>query len=144
MIPSKVKISGIEYEIAITENRKANDAGDILLGEIVYHDATIYINEEQNEQLREATLLHEIVHGILYHMGSEMNDNEKFIEGFSSGLHQVFSDNGWKFGDEQKLTTGAVPTQVINLTINNESGIKRIVRKLNEQVKQNTRMKGND
>jgi Zn-dependent peptidase ImmA (M78 family) len=69
----------------------------VLLGEITYAQATIYINEEQNDQLKEATLLHEIVHGILYHMGSELNDNEKFVEGFSSGLHQVFRDNGWSF-----------------------------------------------
>jgi Zn-dependent peptidase ImmA (M78 family) len=101
MLPSKVKISGIDYDISIAENRKANDDGDILMGEIVYHQASIYINEDLNEQLKEATLLHEIVHGILYHMGSEMNDNEKFVEGLSSGLHQVFRDNNWSLGGEE-------------------------------------------
>jgi Zn-dependent peptidase ImmA (M78 family) len=97
MLPSKVKISGIDYEVATGDPRNANEQGDILMGEITYHEATIYINDELNKQLKEATLLHEIVHGILYHMGSELNGNEKFVEGFASGLHQVFKDNHWSF-----------------------------------------------
>jgi Zn-dependent peptidase ImmA (M78 family) len=98
MIPSKVKISGIDYEIAIAEKRSL-DNGNILLGEISYHKATIYINQEQNEQMQQATLLHEIIHGILYHIGSELNDDEKIVEGLASGLHQVFRDNNWKMGE---------------------------------------------
>jgi Zn-dependent peptidase ImmA (M78 family) len=101
MLPSQVKISGIDYDIQIAEHKTVND-GDILMGEISYHKATIYINEQQNDQLQVATLLHEIVHGILYHMGHEMNDNEKFVEGFASGLHQVFRDNHWTFGGEKE------------------------------------------
>jgi Zn-dependent peptidase ImmA (M78 family) len=100
MLPEKVKISGIDYEIEIAEHQSVEN-GDILLGQISYSEAKIYINEEQNEQLRRATLLHEIVHGVLYHMGSELNDNEKFVEGFSSGLHQVFNDNNWTFGGDK-------------------------------------------
>jgi len=96
MLPKKVKISGIDYHVEIAEQRNTHE-GNVLQGEIVYGDATIYINEQQNEQMKEATLLHEIVHGILYHMGSELNDNEKFVEGFSSGLHQVFRDNKLTF-----------------------------------------------
>lgn len=101
MLPEKVKISGIDYQVEIAEHRIANDDGDKLLGQIDYGGSTIYINEDQNEQLKGATLLHEIVHGILYHMGSKQNDNEKFVEGLSSGLHQVFRDNGWTFGSEE-------------------------------------------
>jgi Zn-dependent peptidase ImmA (M78 family) len=100
MLPSKVKISGIDYDIKIAEPKSVENG--VLMGEITYHEATIYINEEQNDQLKVATLLHEIVHGILYHMGSEMNDNEKFVEGFASGLHQVFRDNNWTFGGEKE------------------------------------------
>jgi hypothetical protein len=99
MLPSKVKICGIDYEVFEAEPRQANERGDILMGEITYHEATIYINDSINEQLKNSTFLHEVVHGILYHMGSEMNDNEKFVEGFASGLHQVFRDNNWRFND---------------------------------------------
>lgn len=98
MLPNKVKISGIDYDVQITEHQTTDEG--VLLGQISYSEAVIYINEEQNDQLKAATLLHEIVHGILYHMGSEMNDDEKFVEGFSSGLHQVFKDNEWDFGTE--------------------------------------------
>jgi uncharacterized protein YjaZ len=100
MLPSKVKISGIDYSITVAEHKDAGEE-NFLCGEISYHKTTIYINEEQNDQQRAATLIHEIVHGILYHMGSEMNDNEKFVEGFASGLHQVFRDNNWTFGGEK-------------------------------------------
>lgn len=97
-LPEKVKISGIDYKIEVAEHRPADDEGGVLLGEITYHHAAIYINEDQSEQMRQATLIHEIVHGILHHMGSELNDNEKFVEGFSSGLHQVMRDNHWTIG----------------------------------------------
>jgi Zn-dependent peptidase ImmA (M78 family) len=100
MLPSKVKISGIDYHIEIAEHKSVENG--VLMGEITYDKATIYINEELNDQLQVSTLLHEIVHGILYHMGSEMNDNEKFVEGFASGLHQVFKDNNWTFGGEKE------------------------------------------
>lgn len=101
MLPKKVKISGIDYTVQLAGHRSVEDG--VLLGEISYVDATIYINDEQNDQQRESTLIHEIVHGILHHIGSELNDNEKFVEGFSSGLHQVFRDNNWSMNAIQKL-----------------------------------------
>lgn len=95
MLPEKVKISGIDYIVDVAEHQEVEEG--MLMGQIIYHEGRIYLNEVLNDQLKESTLLHEIVHGILYHMGSEMNDNEEFVEGFSSGLYQVFRDNGWKF-----------------------------------------------
>lgn len=99
MLPTKIKISGIDYEIAIAEHRNDKE-GDILLGEIDYAGATIFINEDQSDQMKTATLIHEIVHGILYHMGSKLNEDEYFVEGLASGLYQVIRDNDIKLSKE--------------------------------------------
>lgn len=96
-LPERVKIAGVVYEVNIAENRSEKDGK--LLGEIVYHEGTIYLNEDQRPDIMAATFLHEVVHGVLYHMGSKLNDDEKFVEGFTSGLYQVFADNGWTFGN---------------------------------------------
>jgi Zn-dependent peptidase ImmA (M78 family) len=96
MIPDKVKIAGIDYKVEETEHRDAGE--DALMGEINYFTATIYINESANPQIKEQTLVHEIVHGILVAMGrKDLNEDEYFVDGLAYNLHQVLKDNKLTF-----------------------------------------------
>lgn len=104
-IPSKVKIGGITYSVVITENRNVEN-GDILMGEVTYTDAQIYLNEKCAQEPKEQTLLHEIFHVILRQMGrKDLNEDEYFVDGLSMNLYQVMKDNGWAFGGEDPETS---------------------------------------
>ncbi|MEG2898202.1 MAG: hypothetical protein RR841_08040, partial [Eubacterium sp.] len=50
-------------------------------------------NECSGEQNKVLTLLHEILHGLIYHYNVEVDDEEKLVCGLSKGLYQVLSDN---------------------------------------------------
>ena len=41
------------------------------------------------------TLLHEILHGIIYQYGLDSNEEEKIVTTLSNGLTTVFVDNPW-------------------------------------------------
>lgn len=41
------------------------------------------------------TLIHEVLHGIVYQYGLETNDEEKLVNTFANGLTTVFVDNPW-------------------------------------------------
>jgi len=102
MIPKTIKIGGIQYTVNIAEHRNA-DNGDILMGEVTYVDANIYLNEKLQSDVMEQTLIHEIVHVILRHMGrKDLNEDEYFVDALALNLYQVFKDNGWTFGKEME------------------------------------------
>lgn len=50
-------------------------------------DAVILINDKLEGQAYEVTLMHEVVHAILFTMG-EQNHDERFVEGFAQLLYQ--------------------------------------------------------
>lgn len=98
-IPDKVKIGGITY--TIVQKQPDNDlqvSDSTVDGEIDYQRQKINLNETFEKEYKEAVLMHEIVHGILYCMAeSELRTNEKFVEGFAQVLYQVLKDNDLNF-----------------------------------------------
>lgn len=91
-IPDKVKIGWRNYAIQLDEHRTGANGGD-LYGEIKYEQNIIYLYDKLEHDEQAVTLLHEIIHGILYMMGSELRDNEMLITGLSENLYQVIKDN---------------------------------------------------
>ena len=55
--------------------------------------SVIAVDPEVSEQQRRDTLLHEIIHGVLYHAGHSSGHDELLVSGIASGLCQVFRDN---------------------------------------------------
>ena len=84
----KVNICGIPYEVKFCED--AFDA-DVHFGQIEYKTAKILINEELTEEMKAETLCHEIVHGILVHIGrSDLGVDETFVQMLGNAINQTF------------------------------------------------------
>lgn len=85
----KVNICGIEHEILHEEDKF--DAQQTHFGQINFADAKILINRNIAKSIQEETLCHEVIHGILVHLGyEELNDNEQFVSALSNAICQSF------------------------------------------------------
>ena len=98
-IPSEVRIAGVDYLVTIREG--LNDGKNILRGQIIYDKSLIELNPTQGHQVMSQTLIHEILHGVFYHYGIEMEEKkeEEVVERLTHGLYQVLQDNGGKLFD---------------------------------------------
>ena len=99
MLPSKVTICGIPYEVVLCGDEFA--AQETNLGQIVFADAKIRINKNAAEAVQEQTLVHEIVHGMLTNLGyAEDSGDEQFVQALAMAINQTFTVRG--DGDKQK------------------------------------------
>lgn len=84
----KVNICGLSHEIVELEDSFNLDCH---MGQINYQDLLIKINKNMPEELKEETLCHEIMHGILTHLGySDMSSNEQFVQAVGNAIYQSF------------------------------------------------------
>lgn len=98
-IPESVRIGGVEYEV-LENQHFLNDGQNLLLGEIDYHDSIIKLSDmTQGHQMKCITLLHEILHGIRYHAGLKIEDEESVVDMFARGIYQVLQDNDARLFD---------------------------------------------
>jgi len=75
----KFKLAGITWII------KRTSMAD--LGSTNPDESVILINDKLEGQSYDVTLMHEVVHAILFTMG-ERNHDERFVEGFAQLLYQ--------------------------------------------------------
>jgi hypothetical protein len=84
----KVNICGIPHEIIFCED---NFDEAIHFGQIDYKTATIKINKDMKPEIQEETIIHEMLHGILVHLGyDEKSDDEQFVNAVSNAIYQGF------------------------------------------------------
>lgn len=92
---NSLNIGGTVYNII--EKEPCTDlihGGQVCDGEIVYSKNVININSSLQSQQKENTLIHEMVHGILYFTGYEqLRCDEQFVNSFSNVLYQVLKNN---------------------------------------------------
>ena len=85
----KVNICGIPHSVIYCED--TIDAGDTRFGQIEYLEAKIKINKNATKELQEETLCHEMVHGILVHIGrQDLNDDENFVQALGNAIFNGF------------------------------------------------------
>ena len=90
---TNVNICGIPHNVIYEKDRFQID--DIKFGYIDYANAKIYINEDIAEQLKIETLCHEIIHGILFHIGEqEMSEDENLVQALANAIYQSFDIKG--------------------------------------------------
>ncbi len=79
MKKNEFKLAGVNWRIVDTEmpDLGCSDADN----------STILLSNKLRGQEREVTLLHEVVHAILFTMG-ERDHDERFVEGFAQLLYQ--------------------------------------------------------
>lgn len=91
----KVNICGIPHEIIECEDSFTAEATHF--GEIDYKACKIRINKDMAKDAKEETICHEIVHGILVHLGySEQSQDETFVQGLANAIYQGFDIKGDK------------------------------------------------
>lgn len=83
-----VSVCGIPHEVI--EREDVFDKEVVQFGQIDYRKAVITLNKNVSQEVKEESLWHEIMHGILVHLGyNEMSDNEQFIQAVANGVYQA-------------------------------------------------------
>lgn len=96
-IPKTVKIGGKVYTVEITDKL---DLGSVnVSAEILYNDLIIRVSPQAQGKM-EADFIHELVHGILDHLGYKEHD-EKRVDELAQALYMVIVDNPDLFDDHE-------------------------------------------
>ena len=84
----KVNICGLLHEVIECED--IFDV-DIHLGQIDYKDLTIKVNKDMPEEAKKEAICHEMVHGMLVHLGfNDESNNEQFVQALGNAIYQGF------------------------------------------------------
>lgn len=84
----KVNICGLLHEVI-----EFNDHFDVdcHFGMIDYKNLEIRINRDMKKEAKKETICHEMVHGILVHMGkNELAADEEFVQALGNAIYQGF------------------------------------------------------
>ena len=83
-----VNICGIPH--TVIEKEDSFDV-DSHFGQIDYRKAEIIINKDMPKEMKAETLCHEIVHGILVHIGrQDLSNDETFVQALGNAINQSF------------------------------------------------------
>ena len=92
-IPSKYRVGGQEMEVRRVERCSDNSVGECCVAAGYIEIANKFNKDDvQSEWSKINTFYHELTHSILRTMGSEMNDDEKFVCCFSSFLTEAMAN----------------------------------------------------
>ena len=86
----RVNICGIIHDVI----ECADDFNvDILhLGQIDFKGCRIKINKDSNEQIKNEALCHEMIHGILVHIGrDDLSNDESLVQALGNAICQGFT-----------------------------------------------------
>ena len=83
-----MKICGHDYKIKFVPHFKGKD-GKEYCGEIDYSNRFIGIDSSMRKGVIEETLLHEVIHGIMWHTNKKTDHNEQAVQAISNGLYQL-------------------------------------------------------
>ena len=85
----KVNICGITHKVIECEDSFDIDTH---FGQIDFRKAIIKINKDLDNQVKKESICHEVLHGILVHLGyDDLSSDEKFVNAVSNGICQAFS-----------------------------------------------------
>ena len=88
----KVNICGIPHKVIECEDKFDVDAH---FGQIDYKACEIRINKDMATEAKKETICHEMIHGILVHLGySEQSQDETFVQALGNAIYQGFDIKG--------------------------------------------------
>lgn len=94
----KVNVCGLNYEVIEVEDSFDDTCH---MGLIEYKNLLIKINKNMHSEVKEETLCHEMVHGILTHMGYDnLSNDERFVQALGNAIYQGFEVK--KFMEEEQ------------------------------------------
>jgi len=86
----KIKICGIPYKVKHKKVIQEEEPG-IGEGLIIYSKQEIQLRKGLGKEIEQETLTHEIIHGILTHMGRQsLSNDEEFVQGLANAVYQTF------------------------------------------------------
>ena len=97
-----IKVGGINYEVEL-KDLSTRDDERLQLGWCVFKENKIEINETLTQPRIEQTLIHELVHAIMYEAGLEQD--EDMVNRIGLVLHQVLKDNDFSWMNKPKYKT---------------------------------------
>lgn len=81
-----VNICGIPYSVKYVDD---SFNADTHFGQINYGKAEILVNRDLNTALTHETICHELVHGILIHLGyNNLSNDEQLVQALGNAIHQ--------------------------------------------------------
>ena len=84
----KVNICGIPHTIIECED---HFNVDYHFGQIEFGKCEIRINKDASDEIKKETIFHEMVHGILVHLGyNAYSNDEQFVQALGNALYQSF------------------------------------------------------
>ena len=84
-----VNICGLPHKVI--EKEDSFDI-DCHFGQIDYKKCEIKINKDMTEEVKKETICHEIVHGILVHLGyNNLANDEQFVQAMGNAINQSFN-----------------------------------------------------
>ena len=84
-----VNICGVPHKIIECEDKFDVD---LHFGQIDYAKCEIYINKNMTAEAKAETICHEMVHGILVHLGySEYAHDEQLVQALGNAIYQGFN-----------------------------------------------------
>lgn len=94
----KVNICGVPHEVVECEDKFNLDYH---FGLIDYQTCEIRINKDLTEESKKETLCHEMVHGILIHLGyASYSSDEQFVQALGNAIYQSFEVKTERKGKE--------------------------------------------
>ena len=85
---SKVIICGIPHEVKYVKDTFDCDTH---FGQINYKEAEILLNADSVAEVQKATLCHEMLHGLLVHIGREdLSNDETFVTSLGNAINGSF------------------------------------------------------
>lgn len=95
-----VNICGIPHRIVECEDSFNVDTH---FGQIDYKTCEIRINKDMSAESKKETICHEMLHGILVHLGfDELSQNEQLVQSLANAIYQGFSIKK-EVEDEEKI-----------------------------------------
>ncbi len=91
-IPEKIKIGWKEFKVTIAEPSEVlKSGGDDCYGDIYWDKNEIRLNSNNDDDQQQATLLHEIIHGVSSMTSLDLS--EDIVLRLGNGLYTVIKDN---------------------------------------------------
>jgi hypothetical protein len=94
-----IEIGPITYNIKI-QKTVSSPHGTPLFGQVSYDEGLIELLKNQNPDMLQITLWHEIIHALFFQYGVSQDDTlkisrEQLIDILATGIHDVLKRNPW-------------------------------------------------